>query len=244
MRRHAGARQFFFAPVGGPPAASADEVTEATGLRGFPAQKAAEQARVLPAGFYSTPITVTGDSALFPDSIAGGVTIFGVAGAAQDTSSGDATAGDLLAGSVAWADGAAITGTIPARGVGPTLLPTTTVQTLESGYWSTPITVTGDSDLVAGNLHAGATLFGVTGDGAVVDTSSGDATAADLLAGAVVWGGGLEITGGGAQRGVAPPLVSTTTGQRVGAGAWVRLFYTSDAAHERSSVRIGGGGDI
>lgn len=34
-----------------PPGASADEVTEATGLRGFPAQKAAEQARVLPAGF-------------------------------------------------------------------------------------------------------------------------------------------------------------------------------------------------
>ena len=196
--------------------------------------------RVLPAGFYSTPITVTGDSALFPDSIAGGVTIFGVAGAAQDTSSGDATAGDLLAGSVAWADGAAITGTIPARGVGPTLLPTTTVQTLESGYWSTPITVTGDSDLVAGNLHAGATLFGVTGDGAVVDTSSGDATAADLLAGAVVWADGLEITGAIANRGVAPTLVPTTTAQSLGEGSWsTSITVTGDSDLVAGNIRQG-----
>jgi hypothetical protein len=52
-----------------------------------------------------------------------------------------------------------------------------------------------DSDLVAGNVRAGANIFGVAGDSNVVDTSSGDATTEDILSGAIAWVDGIEVIG-------------------------------------------------
>lgn len=52
-----------------------------------------------------------------------------------------------------------------------------------------------DTDIVTGNIHSGITIFGVSGKAEVVDTSSGDAVAADIALGQKAWVDGIEITG-------------------------------------------------
>lgn len=53
-----------------------------------------------------------------------------------------------------------------------TYTPGTTNQTISSGYYLTGNqTIAGDSDLVAGNIRNGVTIFGVTGN--IVDRYSG-----------------------------------------------------------------------
>ena len=76
-----------------------------------------------------------------------------------------------------------------------TLMPTTTQQTIAEGYHDGSGYVEGDMDLVTGNIRSGVTLFGVSGDPNVVDTSSGDATAGDILSGKKAWVDGSEVTG-------------------------------------------------
>lgn len=198
--------------------------------------------QTLDAGFYTSPITVTGDSDLAANNIRGGVTLFEVAGdvSVVDTSSGDAMVTDLLEGVVAWVDGAAITGTIPNRGAGPIIVPATTEQIVSEGFYSTPITVTGDSNLVAGNVLNGVTLFGVTGDESVVDTSSGDAAASDLISGMVAWADGVALTGTIPARGIGPTIMPTTTNHIVDAGFWsTPITVTGDSDLLASNIRQG-----
>ena len=76
-----------------------------------------------------------------------------------------------------------------------TLTPTTTQQTIAEGYHDGSGYVEGDVDLVTGNIRSGATIFGVNGDPNVVDTSSGDAAAGDILSGKKAWVDGSEVTG-------------------------------------------------
>lgn len=76
---------------------------------------------------------------------------------------GNATAADVLAGKTASNVNGPITGTMPNRGAGGTVTPGTTNQTKAAGYYSSPITVLGDADLVPGNIRSGVDLFGVMG---------------------------------------------------------------------------------
>nr|WP_283571182.1 phage tail protein [Paenibacillus brevis] len=76
---------------------------------------------------------------------------------------GNATAADLLTGKTASNANGPITGTMPNRGAGGTVTPGTTNQTLAAGYYSSPITVLGDTDLVASNIRNGVDIFGVVG---------------------------------------------------------------------------------
>jgi hypothetical protein len=48
---------------------------------------------------------------------------------------------------------------------------------------------------VTGNIRSGVTIFGVSGDPNVVDTSSGDAAAGNILSGKKAWVDGSEVTG-------------------------------------------------
>ncbi len=52
-----------------------------------------------------------------------------------------------------------------------------------------------EPDLVEDHIKSGITLFGVTGNPNVVDTLSGDATAADIALGKKAWVDGKEVTG-------------------------------------------------
>jgi hypothetical protein len=148
------------------------------------------------AGYYATTNLTLVDPDLAAGNIRAGATVFGVAGKMEvvDTISGDATAGELLSGKKGWVDGAEVTGSMVNRGA-VTFTPGTAAQTVPQGYHNGAGTVDGDVDLVTGNIKAGATIFGVAGKTEVVDTTSGDALAADLKSGKKAWVDGSEITG-------------------------------------------------
>jgi len=67
--------------------------------------------------------------------------------------------------------------------------------TVGAGYYGATTLSAVDTDLIAGNIKSGVTLFGVAGDSNVVNTSSGDAVAGDLLLDKIAWVDGLPATG-------------------------------------------------
>ncbi|MCB1036038.1 MAG: DUF1566 domain-containing protein, partial [Acidobacteria bacterium] len=86
------------------------------------------------------------------------------------------------------------TGTMPNRG-GVILTPDTEPIDILLGFHDGTGRVEGDEDLVSGNIRAEVDLFGVSGDPNVVNTSSGDAVAADIVTGRRAWVDGNEVTG-------------------------------------------------
>jgi hypothetical protein len=164
---------------------------------------------VVAAGYYAATNLAQVDTDLATANIKAGATIFGVGGKTEvvDTTTGDAAAGDLLAGKKAWVDGTEINGTVTAGGNvngGDGAL----VITLPDGLYTGSKTATAnDSDLASGNIRSGVNVFGVAGDSNVVNTSSGDATAGDILATKKAWVDGAEVTG------TAAPAAVPKTGQ-------------------------------
>ncbi|EHB56959.1 phage tail protein [Paenibacillus lactis] len=77
---------------------------------------------------------------------------------------GNANPADVLAGKTySNASGNGLTGTMPNRGAGGTIIPSTINQILEMGFYTSPITILGDPNLVSGNIRTGVSLFGVVG---------------------------------------------------------------------------------
>ena len=169
---------------------------------------------VVSAGYYEATNLAGADSDLATANIRAGVAIFGVTGSPMvvNTSSGNATTNDLLAGRVAWVDGAAVTGAIPTRALAATTV------VVNAGYYLATNLAAVDADLAVTNLRGGITLFGVTGSPMVVNTASGTATTNDLLAGYVAWVDGAAVTGAVPTR----TLSDTTTVMKAG-------YYAADA---------------
>jgi hypothetical protein len=165
-------------------------------------------------GYYESTNLVAVDADLVSANLRSGVSIFGVTGTPTvvNTASGNATTNQILAGRVAWVNGSAITGAIPTR-----LLASTTVV-VNAGYYAATNLAAVDADLATINLRAGTTLFGVTGSPMVVNTTSGNATTNDLLAGYVAWSDGAAVTGAIPTR----TLSDTTTAVNAG-------YYAADS---------------
>ena len=68
-------------------------------------------------------------------------------------------------------------------------------DTLSAGNYNATTLSAVDTDLATGNIKSGINIFGIDGDGNVVDTSSGNAIVADLFDSKISWVDGSSITG-------------------------------------------------
>lgn len=166
--------------------------------------------QAVPEGYHVGSGMVRGDTNLAPGNIKTGVTIFGVGGTSIEAS-GTATADQVLTGQTFSNASGASTGAMANIGA-QTITPGTTAQTISQGYHNGDGSVAGDSNLDAGNIRSGVTIFGVGGDSNVVNTGSGDAGADDLLSGKKVWVDGVEVTGALPSRTVSPDTTAVAAG--------------------------------
>ncbi len=152
--------------------------------------------QTIAAGYHNGSGQVVGDANLTSGNIKAGATIFGVVGdnSVVNTTSGNATAGEILTGRKAWANGSEVTGTMPDRGA-VTLTPGAATQTIPAGYHNGSGQVVTDPNLVSGNIRAGQTIFGVVGSSTVVDTSPASATAGEILLDFSAYINGVQVTG-------------------------------------------------
>ncbi|MCI5144055.1 MAG: DUF1566 domain-containing protein [Candidatus Electrothrix sp. AR3] len=157
----------------------------------IPTNSMSSDSATVAAGYYKATTLDAVDTDLISDNIKSGMTIFGVAGDTNvvDTVSGDAIAGDLLLDKKAWVAGAEVTGSMPTNTLSENS------ATVAAGYYADTTLNTVDTDLTAGNIRSGATIFGIAGDSNVVNTVSGDAVAGDLLLDKNAWVDGIKVTG-------------------------------------------------
>ena len=99
----------------------------------------------------------------------------------------------MLSGKIAWINGATTTGAMANNGAFA-LTASSSDQSVTAGYYSGG-TLAGDADLASTSIKSGITIFGVAGNSNVVDTSSGDATAANIATGTIAWVDGTALTG-------------------------------------------------
>jgi len=151
----------------------------------------------LPDGYYAGKICTAGDTNLAAGNIKNGEAIFGTTGSLLP-SGGTATAANVLSGATFFgasqSDWDLQTGTMANVGA-QTITPSTSNQTITAGYHSGEGYCAGDSDLISANIKSGINLFGVDGASSVVDTSTGDAIAGNILSGKIAWVNGNQITG-------------------------------------------------
>jgi hypothetical protein len=91
-----------------------------------------------------------------------------------------------------------------------------TQVTVAAGYYAATNLSVVDTNLTSGNIRAGTTIFGVSGNSNVVDTSSGDALESKLAMGAKAWVKGQLVTG----RLSGGTYVSPSTGTWSPLGRW------------------------
>ena len=184
--------------------------------------------------------TIVGDADLISANIKSGANIFGVAGNANvvDTSSGDATAAQILSGKKAYVDGKLVTGSIASLAA-KTYTPGTSNQTIAAGkYLSGAQTIAGDADLKAANIKSGVELFGVTG----TYTSDANATAAQILSGKKAYVDGKLVTGTRTAQNNSYKIIGRQVDNHSKAASTAGFNYTSTATG-KVIIFVGGAGD-
>ena len=163
-------------------------------------------------GYYAATTLNAVDADLATGNVKSGVNIFGVAGSPSvvDTASGDAAAGDILSGKKAYVNGSLVTGNIETQ----TLSNTST--TVTAGVYAATSLNAVDTDLITGNVKSGVNLFGVAGSTNVVDTTSGDAVAGDILSGKKAYAGGSLVTGNIAVQALSNTSTTVSAGYYAG----------------------------
>jgi hypothetical protein len=149
---------------------------------------------------------------------------------------GDATAADLLAGKTASTDAGDITGTMTNNGA-VTITPGTVDQAIPSGYHNGSGKVFGDTDLISANIKSGINIFGVAGNSNVVDTSAGDATAAQILSGKKAYVDGALVTGTISSK-AAATITPGTTNQTIAAGQYLSGAQTISGDADLAAANI------
>ncbi|MBF0244088.1 MAG: hypothetical protein HQL31_02285 [Planctomycetes bacterium] len=171
-------------------------------------QSLSDTSTAVASGFYAATDLSFIDTDLVSASIKGGVTLFGITGDGNvvDTSAGDAAAGNIMSGVVAYANGAQVVGTMASQSL------SNATTAVASGFYAATDLSSIDADLVSANIKGGVTLFGITGDGNVVDTSAGTATAGNIMSGVIAYVGGSPISGTMPTQSLSPLVSSMGAG--------------------------------
>jgi hypothetical protein len=131
--------------------------------------------QTIPQGYHNGSGSVAGDADLASANIAAGVTVFDVAGTLI-RATGNAALDQVLAGATFSRTGAAgLSGTLPNRGA-VSITPGAASQAIPQGYHNGSGVVQGDADLTAANILAGANVFGVVGSLAEATGNAADNT--------------------------------------------------------------------
>lgn len=106
---------------------------------------------------------------------------------------GDATSDDIRIGKTAIVKGGMLTGSMPIEKISDN------TSTIYEGYYKETKLDKIDSDLNPDNIKSGVTIFGISGNVNIIDSSSGnvDANADDLVIGKKAWVAGKLIVGTG-----------------------------------------------
>jgi len=137
---------------------------------------------------------------------------------------GTAAPGDVLSGKTfSSSAGIGVTGSMPNNGA-VVLTPGTSNQTLPAGYHNGSGYCAGDANLVSGNIKNGATIFGVSGNLNVVNTSGATATATNIVSGQTCYANGSLVTG------------SATAGSNVSGGNGLKTFTIPDGLYSGSKT--------
>lgn len=155
----------------------------------------------IPAGYYSAQTTksVSSGSATAPASISGTsatvstgtntLTLTKTVSVTPSVSAGYVSSGTAGNSSVS------LTASVTTKAAA-TITPGTSDQTISSGTYLTGTqTISGDADLVAGNIKSGVQIFGVTGSYAGIDTSDATAAATDIVTGKTAYVDGRKVEG-------------------------------------------------
>ncbi len=133
----------------------------------------------IPDGYYSGKTATAVDGDLVETNIKSGANIFGVTGNSNvvNTASGDATIGDILSGKKAYVGGAMVTGNIANCGsegsqtcyvtglyyAGTSKTASNSTVSQSAGYYPAFNLSTIDTDLIASNISANVSIFGLAG---------------------------------------------------------------------------------
>ena len=155
-----------------------------------------------PAGYYASAATksISSGSATGPSSLSGSsATVSTGTNTITLTKTGVTTTPTVSAGYVSSATAStatvALTASVTTKAAA-IITPGTTATEIAAGtYLTGKQTISGDANLVAGNIKSGTSIFGVTGSYSGLDTSDATATAADIVSTKTAYVNGSKVTG-------------------------------------------------
>jgi len=196
----------------------------------------------VPAGYYAAGIDLlTAETSLVTGNIVTGVSLFGVAGAANiantTIASGGAAATDIVSGKIAWVNGAAITGNVSAQNSFSGAAGAISFA-IPDGYYSGKTATAVDADLDVANIKSGVVIFGTTG---TMVAPTGDAVAANVLSGTTFSSASAGIAASGTMPdNGAATYTPTTSSQTIAAGYHNGSGYVAgDAGLVSANIKSG-----
>lgn len=163
---------------------------------------------------------------------------------------GDAIAADVLLGKKFYSNDpkTQITGAMPNNGTVSTDISAKATEVTiaagkHSGSGKVKISAAEQAKIITGNIKSGITILGVSGNSNVVDTSAGDATAAQILSGKKAYVAGSLVTGNIASKGAAT-YTPGTSNQTIAAGQYLSGAQTIAGDADLVSANIKSGTNI
>jgi formylglycine-generating enzyme required for sulfatase activity len=190
---------------------------------------------VVSAGIYSSANLALIDTDLAANNIKSGVIILGITGSATvvDTITGTATAAEIISGKTAYVAGTLLTGTLATQALSANM------PNVSTGYYAAGNLLSIESDLVSGNISSGVNIFGVIGSSIAVNTTTGNASAGQMITGYKAWVAGSEVIGTLSNKSLSNTTVMMSAGN-YSAGNLALIDLDLASANIKSGVTVFG----